>query len=163
MFLSGLCQNSHHSLTELIALVVIPFSSSLYPLFSSNLLSSHLPFQSGSSWIYISEPLKEGGRWRDGEKKTERDRESEREKRASNQERKWGWGKQKKKNRDGGRVSNYRTPGVFKAPLLSHPSWEREKQQKEEEEQRKTRVQALVQVRQQAPVIHITQTQIHSN
>lgn len=77
-------------------------------------------------------------------------------------------GKQKKRNRNSGkdretargRVSNYRTPSVFKAPLLSHPScgWEKEKQRKEGEEERKTKVQALVQLRQQAPVIHITHT-----
>lgn len=56
-----------------------------------------------------------------------RDGESEREERVSDQERERRWGKQKMKNRDGGETdrqgeSNYRTPSVFKAPLLSHPS-----------------------------------------
>lgn len=40
-------------------------------------------------------------------------------------------GKRKTETDRQGRVSNYRTRSVFKAPLLSHPSWEKESQQKE--------------------------------
>lgn len=59
-----------------------------------------------------------------------RDRESEREQRVSEQEMDRRWGKQIKKtgardgqtDRKGEGANNYRTPSVFKAPLLSHPS-----------------------------------------
>lgn len=102
---------------ELITLVVILSSSSLYPLFSSNLFSSRPPFQPGSSWIDISEPPKGGGRQREKKGKREedggeetsdadrgRDGESEREERVSDQERERRLGKQKMKNRDGGQT-----------------------------------------------------------
>lgn len=62
---------------ELITLLVILSSSSLYPLFVSNLFSSHPPLQSGSPWIDINETPQEGARRRDGE--TEREERKERE------------------------------------------------------------------------------------
>lgn len=60
------------------------------------------------------------GRESEGEKKKQKVTKKEEE----------GGGKQKKRNRNSGkdgetargRVSNYRTPSVFKARLLSHPS-----------------------------------------
>lgn len=64
-------------------------------------------------------------------------------------------------------MSNYRTPSVFK-PLfyLTLPVAEKKRssgKRGEEEEERKTKVQALVQLRQQAPVIHITHRHRHTH
>lgn len=80
---------------ELISLLVILSSSSPYPLFSSNLFSSHPPFQSGSPWIDINEPLKEGGR-RDWEEKKEecgKDRKENRLRKweEESEQKKWKW------------------------------------------------------------------------
>lgn len=97
---------------ELITLLVILSSSSLYPLFVSNLFSSHPPLQSGSPWIDINETPQEGARRRDGERRKkrerggrgrsdgkkhrDRDRESEREKKAKvTKKEEEGGGKQK--------------------------------------------------------------------
>lgn len=130
--------------------------SSPHPLFilSSHLISSPLILlfsqeAPGSTSMSLrkkegdgeAEGRKERRGWRkrggeQTEKGTEREWTKEKE-RVTKKEKEDG-DKEKKENRDRdrqrrrGRVSNYRTPSVFKAPLLSHPScgWEKEKQRK---------------------------------